>query len=153
VKQYPVPTVRTILRNILRPELLAKIQESILQVARWRIWLRHCATNRKVRESLRIFINKILPAAPRPCGRLSLLIEMSKTKITAAGVGMTILSHSCADCFSNLRASNSWNPQGLYRDCFLLYRSCGSNNVSKQQFGSRLLSNYAQVKPASSAVT
>ena len=53
----------------------------------------------------------------------------------------------------NLGVSNSWNAQGPSRVCFLLYRSCGSNNVDKLQFGSTLLSNYALVKPASSAVT
>jgi hypothetical protein len=75
-----------VLRNILRPELLAKIQERILQVARWRSWLKNCTTNRKVRESLEFFIEKILPGALRPCGRLGVLRGLSNAKITAAGV-------------------------------------------------------------------
>jgi hypothetical protein len=42
---------------------------------RWRSWLRHCATSRKVRfpiVSLDFFIDIILPAALWPWGRLSL---------------------------------------------------------------------------------
>jgi hypothetical protein len=33
-------------------------------------------------------------------------------------VGLTNVPPSCSDCLEILGASTSWNPHGLYRDCF-----------------------------------
>jgi hypothetical protein len=78
-------------------------------------------------------------------------IELSKDN-DGRCVGLTTSPPTCWWPSCNLGDSNTWNPQGLHRDCFLFYRSCGSNNVNKLQFGSILLSNYALVKPARSAI-
>jgi hypothetical protein len=85
-------------------------------------WLRHCATNRKVAGSIPDDVTGFFHWH-NPSGRTMAqgstqpLTEMS-TRIFLGGkggrcVGLTTLSHSCADCL------NIWEPQpsGTLRAC------------------------------------
>jgi hypothetical protein len=92
---------------------------------RWRSWLRHCATNRKVAGSIPDGVTAILQWL-NPSGRIVVLgstqplTEMSIPGILPGGkdgqcVGLTTLPPSCVDCLEILGASTSWNPKGLSR--------------------------------------
>ena len=108
---------------------------SYSQYTRWCSWLRHCATNRKVADSISdgviiFFIDIILPDA------LWLWSWLSLSQILAPGIfpggkggrciGLTT-TFMCRLSW-NLGASTSWKPQGLSRpewDCFTFTTSMG----------------------------
>jgi len=92
---------------------------------RWRSWLRHCATSRKVAGSIPggvtgIFHRHNLSGRTVGLGLTQPLTEMSTRNISWRGKGaqcvqLTILPPSCADCLEIWEPQNSWNPQGLFR--------------------------------------
>jgi hypothetical protein len=86
-------------------------------VTRWRSWLRHCATSRKVVASILGGVIGIFYWF-NPTGRtVALGSTHSQTEMSKDGwcVGLTNLPHSCADFFEILGASNSCSPKGLSR--------------------------------------
>ena len=55
-----------------------------------------------------------------------LIIRRSKLHYTASGVITSMggrLVHETSNWNWNLRVSAFWNPQGLHRDCFIMYIS------------------------------
>ena len=84
---------------------------------RWRSWLRHCATSRKVAGSIPDGDIGVFHSQ-NPSGRSMALVltqplkEMS-TRNMSRGVGLTSLPPSCADCLE------IWEPQppGTLRAC------------------------------------
>jgi hypothetical protein len=85
----------------------------------WRIWLRHCATSRKVSGSIPDGV--IGPGVDSAANR----IEYQGFLLGGKGgwwVGLTTLPPSCADCLEILGASTSWSPKGQSRPIMgLLY--------------------------------
>ena len=82
----------------------------------WRIWLRHCATSRKVAGSIPNGVTGIFhlhnsTGRAMILGSTQSLTEMSTRSITGEGVkggrclGLTTLPPSCADCLE------MWEPQ------------------------------------------
>jgi hypothetical protein len=90
---------------------------------RWRSWLRHCATSRKVAGSLPDGVTGIFHCHnPSGLGLTQHLKEMSTRNISwglrrpmrwADSRTSFMCRMSC-----KLGASTSWNPHGLSRDCF-----------------------------------
>ena len=103
----------------------------ILGDSRWRSWLRHCATRRKVAGSIPDgVIGFFLTLFFRPhyvpgVNSASNRSEYQEYFLRGKGgrcVGLTTLQHSCADCLKIYGAWTSWNPQGLPRPVMgLLY--------------------------------
>jgi hypothetical protein len=99
--------------------------------------LRHCATSQKVTGSIPDGVIGIFhwhnPSShTMTLGLIQPLTEMSTRNISWRGkgdwcIGLTTLSPSCADCLEICGASNSWNPQGLYRDCFVTWLVSGGS--------------------------
>jgi hypothetical protein len=58
---------------------------TLMRSTRWRSWLRHCATSRKVAGSIPDGVIGIVSVALWPWGRLSHLTEMSSWGVKAAG--------------------------------------------------------------------
>jgi len=97
---------------------------------RWRSWLRHCATSRKVAVSIPdgvigIFHLHNPSGSTMALGSTEPLTEMSTRNISwgvkaAACVGLTTLPPSCADCLE------IWKPQspGTLRACPGLWWGC-----------------------------
>jgi hypothetical protein len=91
---------------------------------RWRSWLRHCATIRKVADSIPDGVTGNFQWF-NPSGRIVALgstqplTEMSTTDPSwgkdGRCVGLTTLPPSCADCLEILGVPTSWNPKGLSR--------------------------------------
>jgi len=93
---------------------------------RWRSWLRHCATGRKVAVSIPVGRTMAL-------GLNQPLTEMGTRNISWGGIGgrcegLITLPPSCADCFE------IWEPQtpvtlracpDLYWDCFTFFLYIG----------------------------
>jgi len=91
---------------------------------RWRSWLRHCATSRKVTGStsdwvIGFSIDLILLATLCHWGRLSLwqkwVPELFPGSKSGRCVGLTALPPSCEDILEILGASTSCSPKGLSR--------------------------------------
>jgi len=91
---------------------------------RWRSWLRHCATSRKVAGSIPNGVTGIFylhnPAALWPWGLTQPLTEISTRNVSWGGggkgsrcVGLTTLSPSCADCLE----IEERQPAGTLRAC------------------------------------
>jgi hypothetical protein len=80
----------------------------------WRIWLRHCATSRKV-AGHRFFhwLN--------PCGHtLYPGVDLASPEGDKGDhcVRLTTLPPSCTDCLEIPGSWTPWNPKGLYRNSF-----------------------------------
>ena len=96
---------------------------SCLGGMRWRSWLRHCATSRKVAGSIPDGVIGIFHwhnpfGRTMALGSTQPLTEMSTRNVSWGGkggryVGLTTLPPSCADCFE------IWEPQppGTLRAC------------------------------------
>ena len=90
-----------------------------LWVTRWRSWFRHCATSRKVAGSSSDFVIGIFHWH-NPSGRTMALestqppTEMSTRNISWVITADNLTTFMCRLSW-NLRASTSWNPQGLSR--------------------------------------
>ena len=100
---------------------------------RWRSWMRHCATSRKIAGSipmvsLELFINIFLPAAIWPRGRNSLY----KQWVPGIFPGLKAAGLWCWQCYHLgmqifLKSGRikllgpSWPVQWLYRDFFYRY--------------------------------
>ena len=105
---------------------------------RWRSWLRHCATRRKVAGSIldgviEIFHEHNPSGRNMALGSTQPLKEMSTRNISwerkgGRCVGLTTLSPARARFSWNLGAWTSWNSQGLYRDCFFTFAACLQDN-------------------------
>jgi hypothetical protein len=97
-----------------------KINKYIYTGPRWRSWLRHCATNRKVAGSMvsvGFFIGIIY--GTMALGSIHPLTEMSTRNISwwvnaAVAYGWQPATFMCR-LSRNLGASTSWNPAGLSR--------------------------------------
>jgi hypothetical protein len=100
---------------------------------RWRIWLRHCTTSRKVACSIPDVVKGIFhwhnsSGRTMALGLTQPLTEMSTRNVSCGRcVGLTTLASSCADCLE------IWEPQlprtlracpGRYRDCFSFTFTC-----------------------------
>jgi hypothetical protein len=93
-------------RKIFKYEHFIKICTVGALGTRWRIWLRHCATNRKVAGSIPDGVTGIFhwhkPSGPTmTLGLTQPLTQMSTRNNSCQGgrcVGLTNLPHSCADC-------------------------------------------------------
>jgi hypothetical protein len=97
---------------------------------RWRSWLRHCATNRKVAGSIGIFHWHNPFGRTMALGSTQHLTEMSTRNISwgvkAAGAYRWQPTTFMCQLSRNLGASTSWNPQGLSRPVMgLLYLYIG----------------------------
>jgi len=101
---------------------------------RWRGWLTHFATNRKVAGSmgpLGFFIVIILQAPLWPWGRLSLYRKKSTRNISCGKgglcLGLTTLPPSCAECLKS-GSHNVLEPSGpVQRLLYLCFTSlCGT---------------------------
>jgi hypothetical protein len=100
-----------------------------------RSWLRHCATSRKVADSIPESVTGIFhwhnPFDRIMALGLSQLLTEVSTRNNSWGkdgrcVGLTTLPNLICRLYSNLGASTSWNPQGLSRPVVgLLYRHYG----------------------------
>jgi hypothetical protein len=97
------------------------------EISRWRSWLRHCATNRKVTGSIPDYVNGIFSWF-NASGR-TMALELTQKWVPGIFpggkggrcVGLITLPHSCTDCLE------IWKPQppgtlracpGLHRDWF-----------------------------------
>jgi len=95
----------------------------LIRGTRWREWLSHCATSRKVAGSISddvnwTFIDLNLPAALWPRSLLSLRKEYQGYLLESKGsrcVQLTTLPLSCVDRLVILGSTNSWSPKGLFR--------------------------------------
>jgi hypothetical protein len=113
------PTQNMLFFNIHYNIILASVWGT-----RWRSWLRHCATSRKVATSITDSVTGTFHFGDiKALGSTQLLTEMSKD---GRRVRLTTLPPLCADYLEILGASTSWKPQGLYRDSstFAFYRLC-----------------------------
>jgi hypothetical protein len=88
---------------------------------RWRIWLTHCATSRKVASPITDGVTGIFHWL-NPSGR-TMVLESTQplTEISTSGywgkesrrVALTTLPSSCADCLEILGDSTCWTPTGM----------------------------------------
>ena len=115
--------------------------KSVCIEMRWRSWLRHCATCRKVAGSVPDGVIEIFHLH-NPFDRTMALdltqplTEMSTRNISwgvkcGRCAGLTTLPSSCAHCLEIWKPQSSWNPQGLSRHVMeLLYiRGLDSNRA------------------------
>ena len=111
-------------KNLYSSAWFQTIYICILGGTRWRRWLRHCATSRKVAGSISdlvigFCVDLILLTAICPWGRLrlwqNLVPEIFPGGKGGRCVGLTALPPSCEDILEILGASNSCSPKGLSR--------------------------------------
>ena len=98
--------------------------------SRWRIWLSHCTTGRKLAGSIPydvtgIFRRHIFSGRTMALGSSQSLSEMSTRNISWGGkvgrcVGLATSPPSCACCHEK------WKPQppGILKDCPRFYSNC-----------------------------
>ena len=128
-----------------------------LRSTRWRIWLRHCATSRKVAGSVLYGVIRIFHwhnPSDRTLESTQPLTEMSTRKIFLRGkggrcVGMTTLPPSCAYCHDIWEC----HPPGTLRACPDLYRDCFNFYSWTEVFGEKpvrvtLCAPYTQNEPS-----
>ena len=104
---------------------VGELNGNALWGTRWRSWLRHCATSRKVAGSIPDGVTGIFHRHNPSDRTMALWVDSASNRneyqeyfLGGKGgrcVGLTTLPPSCADCLVNLGASTSWNPQGLFR--------------------------------------
>jgi hypothetical protein len=119
-------------------------------MTRYRSWLRHCATSRKVvglipDGVIEIFHLHNPSNHTMALGSTQTLTEMNTSNISGAGkgcrcVGLTTLPLSCVDCLEIGGDSTSWKLNGLYRDCFIVsFTYCYGAAVIVLVLGRRLV--------------
>jgi len=126
---------------------------------RWRSWLRHCATNRKVAGSIPDGVIGIFHLR-NPSGRTMALeltqplTEMSTRNISWGKGGRLVgLTTFMCRLSWNLGASTSWNPQGLSRPVmrliFFMYthlsRSQWPRSLRRRSAAARLLRSWVRI--------
>jgi hypothetical protein len=106
---------------------------NMVQGTWWCSWLRYCTTSPKVGliPDAVIGIFHWRNPSSQHCGHG---VDSASNRNEYQGyllgckcsrcIGLTTLPPSCANCLEILGASTSWNPQGLYRDCFSFFFFC-----------------------------
>ena len=138
--------------NTLRIEQHNVVTHRRSRDTRWRSWLKHCATRRKVPSStpdasLRFFIDLILPSALWPWPR----------RKSDRYVNLTTLPLSCADCLEMLGASPSpgaagacsglrWHSYSIYRRTYLTSATTYEVSRNRPHFlhNQQLTSNFSK---------
>ena len=96
---------------------------------RWRIWLRHCATSRKIAGSIPDCVIVIFHWH-NPSGRtMALRLTQPLTEMNTRNISLGLK----ADCLEIWGASNSWNPQGLSRPVIGWLYLYFASHVTKNQ--------------------
>jgi hypothetical protein len=108
---------------------------------RWRSWLGHCATSRKVAGSITDGVIRNFPSGrTMDLGSTQAYSrnEYHECFLRSKGgqcVGPTTGPSSCDDCVEILGASTSWNPKGLSRDCCIFFYRALKYLVRKRTVG------------------
>ena len=113
---------------------------------RWRSWLRHCATSRKVAVSSFRWYNSSGRSGVDSAYNRSEYQEYFLGDKGGRCVGLTILPPSSADCleiWELVPSGNPWAWQRVYRDCFTF--DMDKRSLSNGYWSKKIELKYSQI--------